>query len=119
MFYGVVKLFNLSRYFKRSKDRCNKEEEFLAINLHHQNFDVDGKNYRSTTCGAAAAHTRGFSQKGLWNILGVESAAPIDGLGKFLHKQLILHGFKRVQGLKSGCLVVWEFYFNISQVAIL
>ena len=76
------------RYFKRSKDRCKKEEEFLAINLHHQKFDVDGKVYRSTSCGAAAAHTRGFSQKGLWNILGVESTAPVDGLGNILRTYL-------------------------------
>ena len=67
----------------------------MAINLHHQKFDVDGKIYRSTSCGAAAAHTRGFSQKGLWNILGVESTVPVEGLGNILRtsfeKLIITH----------------------------
>jgi hypothetical protein len=54
-----------------------KSEEFIAINLHHQEFKVGSESYRTTTCGAAAAHTRGFKQNGLWNILNVKVADPI------------------------------------------
>lgn len=60
-----------NRFFKRSKDRDIKEQEFLAINVHLQKFTVNEKIYWTTSCGAAAAHTRGFRENGLWHMLGV------------------------------------------------
>ncbi|CAG5098310.1 Oidioi.mRNA.OKI2018_I69.XSR.g15552.t1.cds [Oikopleura dioica] len=59
------------RYFKRSKDREIKDQEFLGINVHIQKFTLENRVWLTTSCGAAAAHTKGFRDNGLWNIMSV------------------------------------------------
>ena len=71
------------RYFKRSKDREFDEDEFIPINVHLQNFNI-GKiaDYKTISCGAAAAHSKGFKgSNGLWQHLevSVDEQIPDEG----------------------------------------
>ena len=71
------------RYFKRSKDREFDEDEFIPINVHLQNFNI-GKiaDYKTISCGAAAAHSKGFKgSNGLWQHLevSVDDQIPDEG----------------------------------------
>lgn len=59
------------RYFKRSKDREIKEQEFIGINVHIQKFTLQDRVWLTTSCGAAAAHTKGFRDNGLWHMMSV------------------------------------------------
>ena len=72
------------RYFKRSKDREFDEDEFIPINVHLQNFNI-GKiaDYKTISCGAAAAHSKGFKgSNGLWQHLEVSVDEQIPDEGK-------------------------------------
>jgi hypothetical protein len=74
------------RYFKRSKDREFVEDEFIPINVHLQNFNI-GKiaDYKTISCGAAAAHSKGFKgSNGLWQHLevSVDQQIPDEDFGR-------------------------------------